>query len=116
MRKFKVVVSGKSYEVEIEELSGDSLGSAQSAPQAIQAPQPAAKPVGNGTELKSPMPGSVIDLKVANGAAVKKGDVILVLEAMKMENDISAPADGVVTFSISKGATVNTGDLLAVVG
>ena len=61
------------------------------------------------------MPGMVVGFKVADGATVKKGDAILVLEAMKMENDIAATADGVVSFVAAKGANVNTGDLLAVI-
>ena len=59
------------------------------------------------------MPGNILDVKVANGAAVKKGDVLVILEAMKMENEILAPRDGVVVgVSVTKGSTVNSGDLL----
>ena len=61
------------------------------------------------------MPGTVLSLAVANGATVKKGDKILVLEAMKMENDINANADGVVTFAVKKGDSVETGSDLAVI-
>ena len=116
MRKFIVNVNGNSYEVEVEE-----VGAAASAPIAPAAPQAAATapkaapapaaPV-NGTAVKAPMPGNVLDIKVANGQTVKKGDVLVILEAMKMENEISAPQDGVVTVVTSKGATVNTGDVL----
>ena len=60
------------------------------------------------------MPGTILEVKVANGQAVKKGDVICVLEAMKMENDIPAPCDGVVaSINVTKGASVNAGDVLA---
>ena len=65
--------------------------------------------------MKAPMPGTVIDFKATNGAAVKKGQTVLILEAMKMENEIVAPVDGVITFVASKGASVNTDDLLAVI-
>ena len=65
--------------------------------------------------MKAPMPGTVIDFKATNGAAVKKGQTVLILEAMKMENEIVAPADGVITFVAAKGASVNTDDLLAVI-
>lgn len=59
------------------------------------------------------MPGNILDVKVANGAAVKKGDILVILEAMKMENEILAPRDGVVVgVSVTKGSTVNSGDLL----
>jgi biotin carboxyl carrier protein len=61
------------------------------------------------------MPGTILGLKVTDGTTVKKGQSILVLEAMKMENDIAANADGVITFSVAKGASVSTGDLLAVI-
>ena len=61
------------------------------------------------------MPGTLLDFKVANGATVKKGDVIIILEAMKMENEIVAPSDGKISFVASKGASVNTGDALAVI-
>ncbi len=115
MRKFIVNVNGNSYEVEVEEVGG--AASAPVAPAAPKAAAPAAKaapkaaPAG-GTPVKAPMPGNVLDIKVSNGQAVKSGDVLVILEAMKMENEIKAPQDGVVTVVASKGATVNTGDVL----
>ena len=67
------------------------------------------------TEIKAPMPGTILDVKVSAGTKVKKGDTLFVLEAMKMENEISAPADGVVVqIQTAKGSSVNTGDILAV--
>ena len=117
MRKFIVNVNGNSYEVEVEE-----VGAAASAPVAAPAPvaaAPAAAPKAaapaapaGGTPVKAPMPGNVLDIKVSNGQAVKEGDVVVILEAMKMENEIYAPCDGTVTVVASKGATVNTGDVL----
>ena len=118
MRKFIVNVNGNSYEVEVDEVAAN--GAAAAAPKAAPAaaapaqkaaPAPAAAPAG-GTPVKAPMPGNVVDIKVANGASVKKGDVVVILEAMKMENEIFAPCDGVATVVASKGATVNSGDVL----
>ena len=135
MRKFNIKVNGQAYEVEVEEVAGGFAPApvvpvaaapapavapvAAPAPEkaeakAAPAPAPVAAPAG-GTQLKAPMPGTVIDFKATNGAAVKKGQTVLILEAMKMENEIVAPADGVITFIASKGASVNTDDLLAVI-
>ncbi len=135
MRKFNIKVNGQAYEVEVEEVAGGFAPApvvpvaaapapavapvAAPAPEkaeakAAPAPTPVAAPAG-GTQLKAPMPGTVIDFKATNGAAVKKGQTVLILEAMKMENEIVAPADGVITFVASKGASVNTDDLLAVI-
>ena len=135
MRKFNIKVNGQAYEVEVEEVAGSFAPApvvpvaaapapavapvAAPAPEkaevkAAPAPAPVAAPAG-GTQLKAPMPGTVIDFKATNGAAVKKGQTVLILEAMKMENEIVAPADGVITFVASKGASVNTDDLLAVI-
>ena len=135
MRKFNIKVNGQAYEVEVEEVAGGFAPApvvpvaaapapavapvAAPAPEkaeakAAPAPAPVAAPAG-GTQLKAPMPGTVIDFKTTNGAAVKKGQTVLILEAMKMENEIVAPADGVITFVASKGASVNTDDLLAVI-
>lgn len=135
MRKFNIKVNGQAYEVEVEEVAGGFAPApvvpvaAAPAPavapvaapatekaeaKAAPAPAPVAAPAG-GTQMKAPMPGTVIDFKATNGAAVKKGQTILILEAMKMENEIVAPVDGVITFVASKGASVNTDDLLAVI-
>ena len=135
MRKFNIKVNGQAYEVEVEEVAGGFASApvvpvaaapapavapvAAPAPEkaeakAAPAPAPVAAPAG-GTQLKAPMPGTVIDFKATNGAAVKKGQTVLILEAMKMENEIVAPVDGVITFVASKGASVNTDDLLAVI-
>lgn len=116
MRKFNIKVNGQAYEVEVEEVAG-GFASAPVVPVAA-APAPVATPVATpagGTELKAPMPGTVIDFKATNGATVKKGQTVLILEAMKMENEIVAPADGVITFVASKGASVNTDEVLAVI-
>ena len=115
MRKFIVNVNGNSYEVEVEEVgAAASAPVAPAAPQVTVAPKAAPAPAApvSGTAVKAPMPGNVLDIKVANGQTVKKGDVLVILEAMKMENEIYAPCDGTVTVVASKGATVNTGDVL----
>ena len=120
MRKFIVNVNGTSYEVEVEEVNSSNTAAPSVAPVAAPLESPAAPanapssnpaPAG-GTPVKAPMPGNVVDIKVSNGQAVKSGDLLVVLEAMKMENEIFAPCDGSVTVVASKGATVNTGDVL----
>ena len=108
MRKFNVNVNGKIYVVEIEETG-------EAAP-VVNAPAAAAAPAaaqGGKVNVESPMPGTILDVKVAAGATVKAGDIICILEAMKMENEIVAPQDGKITSVVAKGATVNTGDVLA---
>lgn len=114
MRKFNIKVNGQAYEVEVEEVAGGFAPAPVVPVAAAPAPVSVAAPAG-GTQLKAPMPGTVIDFKATNGAAVKKGQTVLILEAMKMENEIVAPADGVINFVASKGASVNTDDLLAVI-
>ena len=118
MRKFNINVNGNSYVVEVEELTdGEVVVSAPVAAAPVAkaaAPAPAAKPaVAGGAEVTAPMLGTVLKLAVAEGATVKKGDKIVVLEAMKMENDINAVADGVVSFAVKSGDSVETGAVLA---
>ena len=130
MRKFNITVNGVSYEVEVEEVgAGFAAPVAAPAPVAAApvaaapkaaAPAPAAAPkaaapVANGLKVVSPMPGTILDVKVSQGAAVKKGDILMILEAMKMENEIVAPEDGTVAqVNVQKGASVNSGDVLCV--
>ena len=119
MRKFVVTIEGKQYEVGVEEIGATSsqLVAVQPAQPVVSAPvAPKAQAPVNGTKMEAPMPGMIKAFKVAEGATVKKGDVILVLEAMKMDNDITAACDGVVSFKTQVGANVNTGDLMAVIG
>jgi biotin carboxyl carrier protein len=123
MRKFRCTVNGNAYDVEVEELTA-GVPAAPAAPAATApaakpaaAPAPKAKTAGKGEKVKSPMPGTILDVKVSEGAAVKKDDVIIVLEAMKMENDIVAPCDGTITsILVKKGDSVNSADTLATVG
>ena len=113
MRKFMITVQGVRYEVDVEELMP---GAAPAAPVAAPAAAPAA-PVAGGEVVKSPMPGTILAVNVQAGAAVKRGDVLCILEAMKMENEIMAPCDGTVAQVVtSKGASVNPGDALIVIG
>ena len=108
MKKYKVNVNGTSYEVEIELVSETQSAKNAQAP-AVQAP----KAAGEGEKVTSPMPGTILDVKVKTGDSVKKGQVLVVLEAMKMENEIMAGVDGTVTsVAVSKGASVGTGDML----
>ncbi len=133
MRNFVVTIDGKQYQVGVEEVGASASVTpvAAPAPQAAPAAAPVAAPVAapalaaapapqaapaSGTKMTSPMPGMIKKLSVANGASVKKGDVIVVLEAMKMDNDLSAPCDGVVSYQVAQGASVNAGDVLAIIG
>lgn len=111
MKKYRVNVNGTVFEVEIEEMTG-----APAAPAAAPAPAAPAAPAG-GEKITAPMPGTILAVNVANGSAVKKGDVLMILEAMKMENEIMAPCDGTVTsVSVTKGASVESSTLLCTIG
>ena len=130
MRNFKITVNGKTYDVAVEEVGASAVVSAPvaiaapvvtapapvaAAPAPVAAASVAATPA-NGEKVLSPFPGLIKNLLVDNGATVKKDQPILVLEVMKMDNDITAPCDGVVTFSVAKGANVETDSVLAVIG
>ena len=120
MRKFNVTVNGQAYEVEIEEVTGEQAAAPAvpaapaAAPKAAPKAAPAkAAPAGAGDPVKAPMPGNILDVKVKVGDAVKNGDTLVVLEAMKMENPIPAPHDGKITsVAVSKGTTVEAGQVL----
>ena len=110
MKNLIVTVNGVAYNVTVEEGTG--------APAAAAAPAAPAAPASAGAvEVKAPMPGNILDVKVAAGASVKAGDVLVILEAMKMENEIFAPCAGTVSsVAVAKGAAVNPGDVLCVIG
>ena len=111
MKKYRVNVNGTNYEIEIELMSESE---AKAAPAPTAAPAPAA--TGEGEAIASPMPGTILDVKVNVGDSVKKGQVLLILEAMKMENEIMAGTDGVITsIGVTKGASVQTGDALCTI-
>ena len=130
--KYKVTLNGRTYEVEVEagkamlldEYEAIAPAPVAAAPVAAPAAAPAAPaaaaaPVvtGAGETVNAPMPGTILKVNVTQGQAVKEGDVLCVLEAMKMENEIMAPKAGTVTQVVtSKGASVNTGDALVVIG
>ena len=109
MKKYRVTVNGTAYEIELEELTGAAPAAATAAP------APAAAPAG-GEQVTSPMPGTILSINVAAGDAVKRGQVLMVLEAMKMENEIMCPCDGkIASVNTSKGASVESGTLLCVI-
>ena len=137
MRRFKITVDGQTYEVEVEELGRDkpavTAPAVQPRPAAIpkppapkppqppteEKPKPAAKPAaaGGANVVSAPLPGKILAVKVTEGQQVEAGQVLCILEAMKMENEIMAPTAGVVKeIKIQPGATVNPGDALIVLG
>jgi glutaconyl-CoA decarboxylase len=135
MKKYLIKVNGSQYEVEVEELGGAAAPqAAPAAPAPTPAPAPApapaqaaapapapkppaaaqAAPPAGATPITSPMPGTILKIVASVGDAVKRGQPIVVLEAMKMENDIVAPQDGTVaSINVAQGASVNAGDVLA---
>lgn len=130
MKTYNITVNGVTYTVEVEEVGATASAAVPAAPAAtpaapVAAPAapkaapaapkaaPAAPKAAGSVNVKAPMPGNIIKVNCKIGAAVKKGDVLIVLEAMKMENDICAPEDGVVaSIEVSQGATVETDALL----
>ena len=128
MKNYRITVNGTSYDVSVEELAGGvapvaapvaaapvAAPAPAAAPSPAPSPAPAAKSAGAGSiKVASPMPGKILDVKANVGDAVKKGQVILILEAMKMENEVVAPEDGTVaSIDVASGATVEAGDTLA---
>ena len=117
MKRYNITVNGKAYDVAVEELDGGAApapAAAAPAPAAASAPAPAAAPVADGTKVNAPMPGTILEVKVAVGDTVEAGQALAVLEAMKMENEIVAPQDGTVaSINVNKGDSVEAGQTLA---
>lgn len=120
MKNLKITVNGVVYDVQVEEADGSTAPAASPAPAktaAAPAPKAAAPAAAGGEPVTSPMPGTILNVPVKAGQAVKKGDVLVVLEAMKMENEIKAAKDAtVVSVAVSKGESVNTGTVLVTLG
>ncbi len=132
MKKYNINVNGKMYQVEVEEVG--NFGASNAAPAAVAqpasvaaptaaaapAPAPQSAPASSGPvagAMSAPMPGTILDIKVSVGQSVKAGDILIILEAMKMENEIVAPTDGkIVQIHTSKGSAVSTGDALITLG
>ncbi len=129
MKQLKITVNGKAYDVTVEEM-GASVSAPVVAPAPAAAPTPAAAPApaaasapapapvasGEGDPVNAPMNGNIVDVKVSAGQSVSKGDILVILEAMKMENEIMAPRDGIVSsVLVSKGETVDTGKTLVTI-
>ena len=121
MKNYKITVNGTTYDVTVEDGAGGSSAPVAAAPVAA-APAPAAAPAApkassgsaGSVTVNSPMPGKILSVKASEGQSVSKGDVLMVLEAMKMETEIVAPSDGTVaSINVNEGASVEAGDLLA---
>ena len=109
MKKYRVNVNGNVYDITLEVLEGEAAAAAP-------APAPAAAAPAGGETVTSPMPGTILSVNVKQGDAVKSGQVLMILEAMKMENEIMAPCDGTVaSLAVSQGASVDTGAVLCVI-
>ena len=136
MKKYIVKVNGIAYEVEVEETASFSSPAVAASPAATVAPAAPVAPIApvapnapetpkapaapvavpaNGTKIEAPLPGTVVKIVVSNGQQVKSGEVLCLLEAMKLENEILSTASGKVSVIVSKGASVNSGDLLFVI-
>ena len=134
--KYIITLNGKKYEVEVEKGQANAVfvGTAEAAapaapaapaaaaapaapaPEAAPAPAPAAAPAGAGDPIKAPMPGTILDVRVSANQAVKEGDILFILEAMKMENEIVAPRAGTITsVTVSKGTSVQTDQVIATI-
>ncbi len=119
MKSYTITVNGKVYEVTVEENTGAPKATAAPAAPAPKAPAPAAPaPAAAGkagsVQVTAPMPGKILGVKAAVGQAVKRGEVLIVLEAMKMENEIVAPEDGTVaSINVTTGSSVEAGEIIA---
>ena len=122
MKKYNVTVNGTAYEITLEVVDAADVKAAPAAAAApvaapvTAAPAPVAAAPAGGETVNSPMPGTILSINVSNGSAVKKGDVLMILEAMKMENEIMSPCDGTIaSVNVNAGASVETGAVLCVI-
>lgn len=119
-RKFKIKIDGREFEAEVEEIGGGSAAAPQAVPQKSAAPAPQAAPVpqaASGNSIVAPMPGKVISFKVTKGQQITAGDTVVILEAMKMEQEIKAPASGIVAeITVAAGDTVTKNQPLILLG
>ena len=122
-KKFNITVNGNAYEVEIEEVKAAAAPAPKAAPAPAAAPAPKAAPAAaapaaaGDTTVSAPMPGKIVKLVASVGQAVNAGDTLLILEAMKMQNEIAAPCAGTVkSFSVNAGDSVKPGQAMVVVG
>lgn len=120
MKTYTITVNGTAYDVTVEEnvngapAAAPAAKAAAPAPKAAPAPQAAPAGAAGSVEITSPMPGKILDVKASAGQAVKKGEVVLLLEAMKMENEVVAPQDGTIaTINVAAGDMVEAGNVLA---
>ena len=129
MKKFLITFKGQQYELDVEEVTGTGGSGApkaaapvaapqlQTAPAAAAIPKASPAPAAGGKTINAPMPGKILTVKVKPGDSIKRGDVVIILEAMKMQNEIMAPSDGkVAEVRVSAGSTASSGDVLIVLG
>lgn len=115
MKNYRITVNGVAYDVAVEEMGEGAAASTPAAAPKPAAPKaaPAAAAGAGAIKINSPMPGNILSVKASAGQAVKKGDVLMILEAMKMENEICAPQDGTIaSVQVSAGDSVESGDVL----
>lgn len=118
MKNYRITVNGTAYDVAVEELGAGTVPAAApvAAPASVAAPvaAPAASGAEGAVKIAAPMPGKILAIKANAGQAVKRGDVVMILEAMKMENEITAPEDGTIAgINVAVGDSVESGDTLA---
>lgn len=117
MKNYTITVNGTVYDVTVEEGTGSGAPAAtapKAAPKAAPKQAPAAGGAAGAVKINAPMPGKILSVKASAGQAVKKGDVLMILEAMKMENEVVAPQDGtVVSVNVAAGDSVESGAVLA---
>ncbi len=118
MKNYRITVNGTAYDVAVEELGAGAVAAAPAAAAPVAAPvatpAPAASGAAGSITVASPMPGKILAIKANVGQAVKKGEVVMILEAMKMENEITAPEDGTIaSINVAVGDSVESGDTLA---